>query len=379
MSKDTIAPDVHKDNGIIWHELTSEERLVIQCPSGNGYTWTVTHVRLAADGLHVAVDRSYADPGCFLACDLGSLLPPGWEAQHVERLTETSKVSILYYSPGELTDGSPPYGFRKDARRRIVAGTFETLAKLLRSKCIEGNPKLDPNVAKRANGAWVPGLYQPGMGHGDLAKQLISTRLLVLDGDSADPHKVATALAPYAKIIHTTYKHTPSNPRCRVVLLLAQDCTSGDDYNIGLREIAGQLTGQGFTFPVADSKLGKLAFMPMHLPGVEPILIHTPGRMLDLERIVRAHKANAKKAETKTPAKKPATPGEHGGALVHAASQIREASPGTIHNTRYAAAIWLKNDVGADDDAIRQACLDAGADAKAIRCVEDAIRKGDRE
>jgi len=135
------------------------------------------------------------------------------------------------------------------------------LAKLL-SRSREGDPTRfpDPNIAKRARGGWVPGVYRGTHGHAKLAADFVSTDLLVVDVDAGDPHAVADVLSAYAIIVHSTYKHTPTTPRCRIVFRLESPYTSAGDYNIGLRFIAGTLNAKGFIAPAKDSTLGKLAY-----------------------------------------------------------------------------------------------------------------------
>jgi hypothetical protein len=201
----------------------------------------------------------------------------------------SARVSIVLFKPEHLYVISPPLTFFDAAQRTPVTGSWEELAKFL-SRSLPGDPNRfpDPNVAKRARGAWVPGTYKGTNGHANLASMFIATMLLVLDVDSGDPHAVAEVLSGYAVIIHSTYKHTLTASRCRVVFLLASPCTSPRDYNTGLKVIASMLNARGFVVPAKDSTLGKLAYLPMHQVGVEPVFIVNKGKPLDLPRIVQA-------------------------------------------------------------------------------------------
>jgi hypothetical protein len=268
--------------------------------------------------------------------------------------------------------------FVDGAERHVIACTWEQLGRRL-SRSTEGNPRSlpdDPNMAKRAAGAWVPGTFTGTVGHADLPSEFLSTEILVVDIDAGDPHAVAEVLAPYQAIIHSTFKHAPEKPRCRAVLRLACACTSAVNYNIGEHAVAEFLNSKGFTCPAGDSTLGKLAYLPMHAPGVKPIHIVTHGRPLDLDRLVRADEQRRQAhPTTRNQATWQGSPHDHAGAIRRAAEHVAAAPPGERHNARRKWARWLA-EIGVHDDVIRRACLDADSDKTACKTVEWAIKKG---
>jgi hypothetical protein len=282
-------------------------------------------------------------------------------------------VSILLFEPATLYAGGPPFVFQSGAVRRVVTGEWMRLASFL-ARSVEGDPSLDPNIAKRARGAWVPGTYRQGSGHASLARDFVCTDLVVADVDAGDPHRVATELAAYAAIVHSTYKHKPGAPRCRVVLRCAGPLMTAREYNTVLGFVATYLNGKGFVCPSKDSTLGKLAFLPMHQPGVTPVHIVTTGKSLPVDRLLAlAPQATAR--QTPRSAKEARSSSELSGAIAYAASKVAAAGAGQRHNTRYGQARWLA-ELGADDEAIKNACLEPDSDETAVKTVEDAIAKG---
>ncbi len=165
--------------------------------------------------------------------------------------TGPTTVGIVYFKPDDLYDIYPaPFTFIVGARRTHVTGTWGGLCRFL-GRSIEGDPRYyDPNLAKRAGGAWVAGTYHGGRGHEfDLARELVSTRVLVFDVDEGDPHQVAESLAAYSAIIHTTFKHRPHKPRCRLVLLLSEPVTTAWAFERGVKldfTTPGKPTENGF-------------------------------------------------------------------------------------------------------------------------------------
>jgi hypothetical protein len=301
--------------------------------------------------------------------------------------TATARVSLVLFRPGDLFNLSPPLTFFEAAKRTFATGAWEDLAKLL-SRSREGDPKRfpDPDIAKRARGAWVPGVYRGTHGHAKLAADFISTDLLVVDVDAGDPHAVAEMLSAYAIIVHSTYKYTPTTPRCRIVFRLECPCNSAADYNVGLRFIAGTLNAKGFKAPAKDSTLGKLAYLPMHQPGVEPVFIVSDGRPLGLDRIVQAE--SRREAFNKSKPKGPTrtanvTPAYRSAAVRRASDAIAAARSGERHNVLYREAASLgRPELGLDEHPIVAELLSAARHAdpdehpdELERTIHDAIEK----
>jgi hypothetical protein len=299
--------------------------------------------------------------------------------------TDTGRVSIVLFKPEDLYVLSPPLTFFEAARRTPLTGTWEDFGRVL-SRSIPGDPKRfpDPNIAKRARGAWVPGTYRGTSGHANLAAVFVSTDMLVVDVDAGDPLAVAEVLSGYAVIIHSTYKHTPLAPRCRVVFPLASPCTSAADYNTGLKAVAAILNGKGFVAPAKDSTLGKLAFMPMHQPGIEPVFIVNQGKPLDLGRIVAAENQRQAYSKQHTQARPTTASSAYAqGALRRASDSVAHARDGERHNVLFKEAASLaREQLGLDEHAILDALLPAARHADATerpeeheRTIRDGVRK----
>ena len=280
-------------------------------------------------------------------------------------------VHAVWFQPEALLQGDAFHTIIGGGRRTQLSGSWENFCRFL-DHSTEGDPSLEPDRAKRAAGALVVGRYEGAHGHADMAVDFLGTRILCLDGDAADPHAVADYLSDYTFVLHTTYKHRPSAPRCRVFLQLEDECTERRAYNTCLRSVAEDLSNQGFTFPAADSNLGKLAFLPMHARGVEPVFITHHGRPLDLDAIV---------ANAPTPKICERGRGDYA-SFSSALARARDAVVVAVdhesqrHNTRRKWARWL-SEIGCPDRDIEDACLpDDSADDQARKVVGWAIRVG---
>lgn len=299
--------------------------------------------------------------------------------------TVVDRVNLVFFKPDDLYVVRPPLTFFEGARRTALHGTWESFCKFL-SCSTAGDPNRfpDPNLAKRARGAWVPGLYSGTHGHANLSNVFISTDLLVVDVDAGDPYAVAEVLANYKILVHSTYKHTPKTPRCRVVFRLATPCTSATAYNTGLKYIADLLNKQGFTAPAKDSTLGKLAFMPMHQPGVEPVFIANHGKPLDLARVVAAHeRLHVEHDRTGLPPSVSKGKAYIEAAVRHAADAVGKARDGERHNVLFKEAASLaRPELGLDEYTIHDALLAAARHAdpderpeEHERTIRDAVAK----
>jgi hypothetical protein len=78
----------------------------------------------------------------------------------------------------------------------------------------------DHDRDKASEGAWTPARFE---GNRKVKANLVHAGALLVDVDEAgDVDRVASALAKYATIIHSTYKSSLDKPRCRAVILLAE-------------------------------------------------------------------------------------------------------------------------------------------------------------
>jgi hypothetical protein len=301
--------------------------------------------------------------------------------------TGEPRLSITLFTPQALYVPNTAFSFYSGAPRRTLSGSWSDFGRFL-SRSREGDPNRYPNpdIAKRARGAWVPGTFRGTGGHANLARDLIETALLVVDVDAGDPHAVADVLSAYEIIIHSTYKHTPSKPRCRVVFRLASACMSARDYNTGERFIGRVLSARGFVVDTKASTLGRLAFLPMHMPGVEPGAIVNRGKPLDLDRIVAAERAREQIEGRKKKCSRNAgtrSSAYAAGALRRAADAIVSASSGERHDMVFKeAASVARSELGLDEEVVVAALLPAAVrvdpdepEAEHERVIRDAIHK----
>lgn len=288
-------------------------------------------------------------------------------------------VSLLYYSPGalyKLVAGRPSVEFASDAPRRVVTWTWEHLQRWL-SRFVEGTPiryydakgcfvvGTEPDMVKRARGAWAPGVYRLGVGHEDLARDFVSTNILVVDVDGGDPYAVAVALAAYASIVHSTYTHgvackknPQGGPRCRSVILLSRNLMTKSHYDAVLGAVASYLASLGFVCKASDSKLGKLAFLPMHSPNISPVFLTTKGKPLDVDSILgeaeRERRIERERQERERAARRGSRPTRTGdddgcsAAVAHVRGKVRDLCRGERHEGLKSWLRWLAG-VGASE------------------------------
>jgi hypothetical protein len=320
------------------------------------------------------------------ACDCASETGPGPFSEtpsDVAPDVSSTPVAILYYVPAALyVTPQPPYTIRKGAVGRVVAGTWGDFCRWL-ARSVETDPALDPDLAKRAAGAWVGGTWASPVRTNARCQGFVSTTLLIVDVDGGDPQAMARALHKYAACIHSTAKYTPTCPRCRVVILCSRPITSAKDYPIVHKAVRDYLKSRGFIVDEGAHDVGRLNFLPMHAPGIKPVHVVTDGKPLDVDRLL----AVAQQPEVRRSAPRPSgtrSPGYIAKALANEAERVLDARSGDRHNQNYRSAASLARlELGLDDEVILGALLPAAehADpdedpAELERTIRDGIRAG---
>lgn len=142
-------------------------------------------------------------------------------------------IPIVIYRPQQLfMAGDPARGFRSNTTGTSGRVSWTGLVRML-NRAPVGDPKRhpNPNIAKAARGGWSACRL---IGGRRLASAFVETRLLGLDIDRhGDIDEALRAFGPFKKIVHSTYKSTAANPRCRVILALKEPCFSTETYKRG--------------------------------------------------------------------------------------------------------------------------------------------------
>jgi hypothetical protein len=235
----------------------------------------------------------------------------------------------------------------------------------------------DHDRDKASEGAWTPARFE---GNRKRKENLIHAGALLVDVDEAgDVDRVASALAKYATINHSTYKSTPAAPRCRAVLLLAEPIDART-YEQTWSVVAAHLVARGFGVDASAKDAGRLGFLPCVRPGAEYRFATTDGKPLDARAVLAAQPPPPK------PARRLPAP-EHADAYARAAlRRAADAVAGSSHGARHYAlsreAFRLaRPELSLDEGQIASALLPAFVVAagerrahEGVRTVRDAVR-----
>jgi hypothetical protein len=234
----------------------------------------------------------------------------------------------------------------------------------------------DHDRDKAIEGAWTPARFE---GNRKVKANLVHAGALLVDVDEAgDVDHVAAALAKYAAIVHSTYKSTCAEPRCRVVLLLAEPIDAGT-YERMWHLVAAHLTARGFGVDASAKDAGRLGFLPCVRPGVEYRIAATDGKPLDARAVLATQPPPSPRSTARLPDP------EHGGAYVRgalrrAAHAVAGSSPGSRHYALSREAFTVAR-LGVDEGEITSVLLPAFVasagerrEHEGRRTIRDAIR-----
>jgi hypothetical protein len=276
--------------------------------------------------------------------------------------TDPTPLPVTIYRAADLhVGGDPCKGFRPRTTGTSSTVTWAELARVLGpGRCTVGDPGKypDPKVAKSARG----GISLCGLDGGRrLASAFTGTRLLGLDLDHhGDVDQALRAWAPFRKMVFTTYRNTPTEPRCRVVLMLSETCSDASALRQGHQAVRQVAVNQGWfkagDFDNAGADPTRLWFLPMIPPGSRYVFHVTDGALLDLARL-----------PAPPPPKQSIRPRSSGGgdgsaAIARAREIIRETPHGGRHERMRNLALWLARDVSISADAAIYDALTIPAD-----------------
>lgn len=260
------------------------------------------------------------------------------------------------------------------------------------SRGVAGDPwkYRDPQIAKAAEGGWAGGLYRDNWRE---TSAFIHTHIMTIDIDGhGEVRRAASALAPFCKAIHSTYKSTPEAPRCRVVLLLSEPCADRLAYKRAHAAMREQLYAWGYVRPDKRSRVEgdidegasdvtRLNYAPMFHPSRSFDFLATGGEPLDIARIPQAPPPPPRVA--------PVVREQHAdayreGALRRAEDEVRTALEGQRHACLFREAASLARPaLGLTDDEVYGALLPAfiavAGEARAHegeRTIADGLARG---
>jgi hypothetical protein len=287
------------------------------------------------------------------------------------------RVECLLLKPAHLK-GKPQKG------KNLSGSWFDFIQFFGKSQ--EGDPGLEPNKAKVARGGWAGGHYQGGHRAG---KALNRTQLMALDIDrGGDIDRASDALASFRKVIHSTYKSTPENPRCRVVLMLSEPITDPKQYKIVYKTMVDAMIRAGYVEGDVDraaSDVSRLNYFPMHQRGIEPRCVVTDGNLVDVPRILRVAAETAKLVQRRRAnvitLGKARGPNYIAACIRNAREEMEGAREGERHTTLFKKAAGLAKVGVANDADIVDALLPiwirkGGEEAEGLRVLNDAIDAG---
>lgn len=256
------------------------------------------------------------------------------------------------------------------------------------SRSVEGDPSLPPDEAKKARGGWAGGLYTD---HHRAKAKLVATQLMTIDIDAnGDIDRAASAFASMKTMIHSTYKHTPGKPRCRVIIQLSGPCSSPQMYTAGHKALCQVLYRWGYQAGDLDEGAHdacRLNYWPMHQRGVAPRFVQTGGRPLDLAQLLAANAPPPRQTTQKRPstsARASTSDAYKAAALRRAHDAMRSATEGDRHAFLFRQAAGLARPaLGCTDHEIMAALLYAFVgvagserEAEGERTIRDAIEAG---
>mgnify|MGYP005989965675 CR=1 FL=1 len=161
--------------------------------------------------------------------------------------------------------------------------TPETLEQFL------ANSKEEQDALKNNQGYWIATHCSNGRRR---KENLKPRRLIALDFDKPTPKlfaKLAEGHGPlqgYTYTVHTTRKHTPEKPRCRVVLRLKQAIIT-KQYATVARLIAFAIDRSMESVDDASFRPAQMMFWPTCSADSQFIGRHFPGKLIDAEAVIR--------------------------------------------------------------------------------------------
>jgi hypothetical protein len=269
-------------------------------------------------------------------------------------------LDVLYVSP-EAFERKPQIGL-------AVRFTWAELVRWLSQPTI-GN-------AKDEAGAWSPALYRDGVRR---KSALVRAHCLVVDVDErGDVNRIASALARYRAIVHSTFSSTPDAPRCRIVIALGEPIDA-PTYEAAHAVVRKHLAAAGVEADDGAKDASRVSYAPVVRTGADYRFRALEGRLLDA-RAVLAVQPPPPPRSTRRPPDPEHADAYVRGALRRAADAVAGSSPGTRHHALSREAFTLAR-LDVSDDEIASALLPAfvasAGEARrreGERTISDAVR-----
>jgi hypothetical protein len=230
--------------------------------------------------------------------------------------------------------------------------------------------------AKDEAGAWSPALYREGVRR---KAALVHAHAIVVDVDQGgDVERVASVVARYRAIVHSTFSSTPEVPRCRIVLALAV-AIDAPTYEAVHAVIRAHLQAVDIAADEGAKDASRVSYAPVVRPGAEYRFAATHGAPLDAGVVLDAQPPPAPRS-----APRPLNPKHAGayvrGALRRAAGAVAGAIPGARHaalNREAHALARLALDEAAIVSALLPAFVAAAGERReheGRRTIRDAVQ-----
>ena len=141
------------------------------------------------------------------------------------------------------------------------------------------------SVEKTGHGGYSPARYRDNIRHLDKLEKIWA---LVIDVDvEGDTDKVAAAVAAHSCIIHETFTSTPSQPRCRLLVQLAQP-TDARTYAAAHQQFLKDLRKNHVHADEKATDASRLSYCPVRPPGSPYKFRVTQGAPLEIKKLAEA-------------------------------------------------------------------------------------------
>jgi hypothetical protein len=267
------------------------------------------------------------------------------------------ELDVLYVSP-ERFCRTPQIGV-------ACRMTWRTLALYLSRPTI--------GAAKHVAGAWSPALYRQNVRR---KSNLIQACAIVVDVDErGDVERVASVLARYCAIVHSTFSATAEKPRCRIILALAAPIDA-QRYDATHAVVRSHLAAVGILADEGAKDASRLSYSPVVRPGAPYHYCALHGSPLDARDVLAAqpfvfaplvHQRGSNQAADHRPRVN----------VQRAASAVAQAREGSRHATLYrkAFALGRVSEASVVEAALLPSALRAGLpESEASRAIRDAVR-----
>jgi hypothetical protein len=254
-----------------------------------------------------------------------------------DRDAESGAMIALVPSPHTCSEPAidlltvSPESFR--SKPQIGTATRPTFAEL--GACL-ARPLIGD--AKDCAGAYSPALYTDNVRR---KPNLVKIWAMVVDIDQGgDVDRVVQLVGRYRAIVHSTFSSTEADPRCRVLILLAE-AVDAATYEAAHKVVRAHLTRTGAVADEGAKDASRVSYWPVVRPGASFRCVEVDGVTLDARAVIAAQPPPAPKSAPRLVAP------EHRdvyiqAALRKAADAVASASKGERHYVLCKEAYSLK-------------------------------------